>query len=267
MTALLENDIVLIVGIVVLAWIGFTWKALTFSGAIGTFLVGIFIAMGFQGYGLLLIGLFFVTSSYWSKYNRKKKENMEDMHEKGSRRDMVQVLANGGVPALIGIMAYFFPAEYWTYGFVVSIAVANSDTWASEIGTLSRKQPFSIFRLEKVEPGTSGAISSLGTLAAIAGASLIAIASYFLWDGITTMAVFWIIIFGVVGCFIDTILGATVQSAYRCKECGKLVEKKIHCLQPTILVKGVSFVNNDVVNISSILLASILMMFLSFFDR
>ncbi len=263
MTALLENDILLIVGIVVLALGGFKLKALSFSGALGTFLVGIFIALGFQGYGLLLIGLFFVTSSFWSKYNRKKKENIDDMHEKGSQRDLVQVLANGGVPALIAIMAYLSPAEYWIYGFVVSIAVANSDTWASEIGTLSRKRPFSIFRMEKVEPGTSGAISVLGSLAAIAGSAIIGVSSYFLWGEIKAGIVFLIIVMGVVGCFIDTILGATVQSAFRCKVCGKLVEKKVHCHQPTILVKGVSFVNNDVVNISSIILASLIMMLIS----
>ncbi|KMJ60114.1 hypothetical protein AB685_04565 [Bacillus sp. LL01] len=263
MSTLLENEILLIVGIIVLAWGGFKLKSLTFSGAVGTFLVGILIALGFKGYGLLLIGLFFVTSSFWSKYNRKKKENLNDMHEKGSQRDIVQVLSNGGVPALIGMIAYLFPAEYWIYGFVTSIAVANSDTWASEIGTLSRKRPFSVFRMEKVEPGTSGAISFLGTLAAIAGSALIGVASYFLWEELTIMPVLLIITMGVVGCFIDTILGATIQSAFRCKVCGKLVEKKVHCHQPTTLVKGMAFVNNDVVNISSIVIATVLIFLIS----
>lgn len=258
MTALLENEILLIVGIVGLAWGGYKLKALAASGAVATFLVGIFIALGFKGYGLLLIGLFFVTSSLWSKYNRKQKEKITDMHEKGSQRDMVQVFANGGVPALIGILAYVFPADFWIYGFIASIAVANSDTWASEIGSLSKKRPFSIMKMETVEAGTSGAISLLGTLAAVAGAALISVASYFLWSEITIALVFVVTTIGVVGCFIDTILGATVQSAYRCKVCGKHVEKKEHCQQPALLVKGKAWVNNDVVNISSILIASII---------
>lgn len=263
MTALLENDILLIVGIAALALGGVKLKALSFSGAVGTFLVGIFISLGFQGYGLLLIGLFFVTSSFWSKYNRGKKVKIDDMHEKGSQRDIVQVFANGGVPALIGIFAYFFPADYWIFGFVTSIAVANSDTWASEIGTLSRKRPFSILQMEEVEPGTSGAISSLGTIAAIAGAALIGIASYILWEEITGVVAVSIILMGVVGCFIDTTLGATVQASFRCTVCGRLVEKKQHCHQPTNLVKGGTWVNNDVVNLSSIVLASGLMILIS----
>ncbi|MEA3320596.1 MAG: DUF92 domain-containing protein [Bacillota bacterium] len=258
MTALLENEVVLLIGIALLAWGGYKLKALAASGAIGTFLVGILIAIGFKGYGLLLIGLFFVTSSFWSKYNRKQKESITDMHEKGSQRDIVQVFANGGVPALLGSLAYLFPADYWIYGFVVAIAVANSDTWASEVGSLSKKRPFSIIQMNTVEPGTSGAISLLGTLASIAGSSLISVVSYFLWSEINFSITLLLTAMGVMGCFIDTFLGATVQSAYRCKVCGKLVEKTEHCHQPTQLVKGNSWVNNDVVNISSIFIASVI---------
>lgn len=258
MTALLENEILLIVGIVGLAWGGYKLRALAASGAVATFLVGIFIALGFKGYGLLLIGLFFVTSSLWSKYNRKQKEKITDMHEKGSQRDMVQVFANGGVPALIGILAYVFPADFWIYGFIASIAVANSDTWASEIGSLSKKRPFSIMKMETVEAGTSGAISLLGTLAAVAGAALISVVSSFLWSNIHLTQVFFLTAMGVAGCFTDTLLGETVQSVYRCKVCGKHVEKREHCHQSTQLVKGNKLVNNDVVNISSIVIASVI---------
>lgn len=258
MTALLENEILLLIGIAVLAWGGYKLKALAASGAFGTLLVGMFIALGFKGYGLMLIGLFFVTSSLWSKYNRKQKKKIIDMHEKGSQRDIVQVFANGGVPALIGILAYVFPADFWIYGFIASIAVANSDTWASEIGSLSKKRPLSLMKMKTVEPGTSGAISVLGTSAAVAGSALISVASYFIWSEMTIALVFVVTTMGVLGCFIDTFLGATVQSAYRCNVCGKHVERKEHCQQPTILVKGNGWVNNDVVNISSITIASVI---------
>ncbi|KPB05243.1 DUF92 domain-containing protein [Bacillus sp. CHD6a] len=258
MTALLENELLLIIGIIALALGGYKLKALAASGAVGTFLVGIFIALGFKGYGLLLIGLFFVTSSFWSKYNRKQKESITDIHEKGSQRDIIQVIANGGVPALVGVLAYLFPADYWIYGFVAGIAVANSDTWASEIGSLSKKRPFSIKQMKTVDPGTSGAISLLGTFASVAGSALISVVSYFLWSEITITIAFLLTAMGVMGCFIDTFLGATVQSAYKCNVCGKLVEKKEHCHQATQLVKGNTWVNNDVVNISSILISSVI---------
>ncbi|CAG9619304.1 DUF92 domain-containing protein [Sutcliffiella rhizosphaerae] len=264
MTVLLGNSLVLIVGILVLAFCGYFFKALSFSGAIGTLIVGALIALGYQGYGLLLIGIFFITSSFWSKFKRGKKEHTEELHEKGSRRDIIQVLANGFVPALFSGLNFLFPAEYWVYGFITSIAVANSDTWASEIGTLSIKKPFSILSWEQVERGTSGAISWLGTCAAIAGATLIACFAYIFWNAITIESVIYISIIGVLGCFIDTIFGATIQASYCCNVCGLVMEKKEHCNQKGKLLKGHPIVTNDVVNISAIILASIIGIFIKF---
>lgn len=54
-------------------------------------------------------------------------------------------------------------------GFMVCLASSNSDTWASEIGSLSRKKPIYIRTFKRIERGTSGAISGLGTVAAFAG--------------------------------------------------------------------------------------------------
>ncbi|MFE7061047.1 DUF92 domain-containing protein [Sutcliffiella sp. NPDC057660] len=258
MTVLLENSAVLLAGILLLAGLGYKAKALSRSGAIGTCIIGIMIAAGFKGYGLLLIGIFFVTSSLWSRYKKKSKANVDEILEKGSRRDIFQVFANGMVPAGFSLGFLLYPSEAWLIGFVTAIAAANSDTWASEIGTLSKQDPVSILTLRRVGRGTSGAISLLGTGASVAGAGLIAAVSSIFWAEISLGTAFLITLLGILGCFVDTYLGASIQASYQCSFCGRTVESHYHCGEPAELVKGYRAVNNDMVNIGSIVCVSFL---------
>jgi uncharacterized membrane protein len=49
--------------------------------------------------------------------------------------------------------------------------------------------------------------------------------------------------------FIDSLLGATLQAQFQCSACGKITEKKNHCGQKNFnKVKGLNWMNNDVVN-------------------
>jgi uncharacterized protein (TIGR00297 family) len=258
MTVLLENNWVLLAGILLLAGLGYKTKSLSRSGAIGTCIIGIMIAAGFKGYGLLLIGIFFVTSSLWSRYKKKSKANVDEILEKGSQRDIFQVFANGMIPAGFSLAYLLFPSEAWLIGYVTAIAAANSDTWASEIGMLSKKDPVSIRTLSRVSRGTSGAISLLGTGASVAGAGLIAAAACVFWTEISLGTAFLITLFGLLGCFVDTFLGASIQASYLCSSCGRIVESLSHCGNPAMLVKGFRVVNNDMVNIGSIVSVSFL---------
>ena len=252
---MLSNPLLLISGVVLVAVLGYVFRALSFSGAIGTVIVGCLISLGFKGEGLLLIGAFFVSSSIWSKI--KKKHKSIGIIEKGSRRDYIQVFANGAIPASLSLLYYMNPQIWILVGFITAIAVANSDTWASEIGPLSQKQPLHIFSLRKVEAGTSGAISILGNIASLTGSIFIAMIGFFLFE-ISILSFWWIVFFGIVGCFLDTILGATVQAQYTCKKCGKITEQILHCNESTKLIKGIRIMNNDMVNIVAIVLATIL---------
>ncbi|MCA1318971.1 DUF92 domain-containing protein [Bacillus tianshenii] len=257
MTVLLENNMVLLAGIILLAGLGYKGRALSKSGAIGTCVIGILIAAGFKGYGLLLIGIFFITSSLWSRYKKKSKASVDEILEKGSQRDIFQVFANGMVPALFSLAYLLVPSEVWMVGFITAIAAANADTWASEIGTLSKKDPISILTLKRVSRGTSGAISLLGTIASVAGAGLIAASASLFWTEVSLTTAFLITLLGILGCFVDTVLGAFIQATYRCSFCGRTVESPLHCGKPAELVKGFRAVNNDVVNIGSILMVAL----------
>lgn len=235
---------------------GYKLRYLTFSGAIASFFVGMAVVLGFGFSGLLLLGIFFATSSQWSKYKRSVKRQIDQKLEKGSRRDWQQVVANGGVAAIASILFFFYQEELWLFVFAIAIASSNSDTWASEIGTLSKRSPLFIRTMKRSEKGTSGAVSLLGTAAALAGAFLIAVVSMLLF-GLSGSELMLIFLFGFLGNIFDTLLGAFLQITYVCQMCGAETEKKLHCHQPTKKVRGLSVMNNETVNFLSGLFAAL----------
>lgn len=58
-------------------------------------------------------------------------------------------------------------------------AAAVADTWASELGILSKGQPVMITTLRKVPHGTNGGVSVLGLVASTIGGMLIGAVSAF----------------------------------------------------------------------------------------
>ena len=122
------------------------------------------------------------SSSLWSKIKSSNKRKAEELLVKGSQRDWQQVMANGGLAAMASALYYFTEAPIWLLGFCICIAAANSDTWASEIGSMSKGKPISIKTFKRVDRGTSGAVSLLGTFAAVVGSFIIALAAYLIFD-------------------------------------------------------------------------------------
>jgi uncharacterized protein (TIGR00297 family) len=229
---------------------GFRSRLLTTSGAIAAFFTGVLVYLGLGLNGLLILGLFFVSSSMWSKVKSKKKQRAEEILVKGSQRDWQQVLANGGLAALSSALYYISSDPLWMLGFCITIAAANSDTWASEVGSMSKSRPYYIRTLKRAERGTSGAVSPLGTFASIVGSFLIAYTAFFLFQ-LQVYELLLITILGYIGNVIDTLLGAFIQAQYQCPTCGLKTERRLHCGKNTTLIKGSSFFDNDVVNFMS----------------
>lgn len=208
--------------------VGFiAWRvgALTLSGAIAAAFVG-FCHLAFGGWsaaGALLA--FFFTSTALSKLGKRKKDALG--FEKSSRRDVLQVLANGGVAAMCAV----FGAKDALLG---ALAVACADTWATEIGALYGGVPRKITTLKHVRPGESGGVSPVGTLAALAGAGLLALFAGRTWPAV--------LIGGFCGCLLDSLLGATLQVQWRDEE-GALTERR-----NGDQVRGLWLMNNDAVN-------------------
>lgn len=240
--------------------LGYWRQALTISGALGAVLVGTLI-FGFGGWvwGLLLI-TFFVSSSWLSHYRRADKETVAEKFAKDSRRDLGQALANGGLGAALAIVYAQYPEPLLFAAFVGVMSTVNADTWATELGILSRVPPRLITTGEKVLPGTSGGVTRLGIWASVAGAlligtvatALIQIRSLLNDNNWSLQAIAYPLLAvagGLVGSLFDSLLGATVQGIYFCEHCAKETESPVHrCGQATRPLRGWTWLNNDMVN-------------------
>jgi len=240
-----------------IAIVAYKKNSLSESGAIASIILGtgMFFFGGFIPSVLMV--MFFVSSSIISKLKRKSKKKLEDMNEKGSRRDYIQVFANGGVAFILSIF-YFFTGNFiFLIAIAVSFAEANSDTWASEIGVLSKKAPVSILNFKKLESGMSGGVSVLGTFAAFSGSTFIAIIFALLnviqFESYDELLQIFILIslIGFAGSIIDSVLGAGIQSGYYDKDTDIYTEKEKSNGKKNTLIKGFKIINNDVVNILS----------------
>lgn len=233
------------------------WRgSLSGSGAAGAMVVGSLIfALGGWQWGVLL-GIFFVTSSLLSHFKEAEKQATAEKFDKGHRRDMGQVLANGGLGALVAVGSYLWPSPLWFSLFVGIMATVTADTWATELGTLSQRPPRLITTGRTVEVGTSGGISALGTAVSLAGGLLIGLVAALLnpltgqVGGEALLAAG--VIGGPIGSLFDSLLGATVQRIYYCEVCDKETERKRHKgSHPTRPLRGWGWLNNDLVNLFS----------------
>jgi uncharacterized protein (TIGR00297 family) len=249
--------------------LGYWRRALNLSGVVGAILIGTLIfGLGGWIWGLLLI-TFFISSSWLSHYRRADKEQAAEKFAKGSQRDIGQVLANGGLGAILAIVFANNPDPLLFAAFVGVMATVNADTWATELGILSRVPPRLITTGEVVAPGTSGGVTRLGTWAAIGGALLIGAMATALTQaasllgslGWSLQAVSYPVLAvagGLAGSLFDSLLGATVQGIYYCDRCAKVTESPIHrCGQTTRLLRGWRWLNNDLVNFSASLLGGL----------
>lgn len=183
--------------------------------------------------------------------------------DKGERRDLAQVVANGGIGAIcIAVLAYT-GNFLWFFCYLASICEAAADTWATEIGTLAARKPRSIITLRIIDPGMSGGVTILGTAAALGGAfltGLSAVPVFLHFQNIENLFFKVIIaaLAGFVGSIIDSILGGSIQARYRCPVCRKITERKYHCRVTTSLAGGIGLINNDIVNLLGTISAAVI---------
>jgi uncharacterized protein (TIGR00297 family) len=234
-----------------IAYVAFRLGSLSTGGAWAAFVVG-GLTFGFGGWlaGALLI-LFFVGSSALSRLGARRKTGVAAQFEKGGRRDERQVLANGGLAALLAVTYGLTGETVLLVALAGALAAANADTWATELGVLSRRRPRLVTTGRSVPPGTSGAVSREGTLATAAGASLIGLVAG--WGAGSATVVVATALAGFLGATADSILGATVQAIYYCPTCEKDTERHpLHsCGSPTVLARGWPWLRNDGVNLAA----------------
>lgn len=170
----------------VLAVIGYFTRSVSFSGAIGGWVLGAILILG-AGWPLYVALLaFFVIGTAATKlgYSRKAKAGLAQ--EGGGRRGFSHAFSNVGVAAICAIAVSRLARTVQSgmteiellpmFMGIAALATAAADTTASEIGQLIGRRAFLPLTLKRVPVGTEGAISVEGTLAGLVAGFLVSLA-------------------------------------------------------------------------------------------
>lgn len=247
-----------------LAAISYRLRALSISGAIGMVIAGtVMLGLGGVPFAIPLLFFYFTSSILTFLKSPAKLVSLKAMDKTGPR-DIWQVLSNGGVATVAAALYFTTGNVIWFFAGLASLCEACSDTWATEIGTLAPGRPVSVVSLKRIEPGQSGGMSILGTLATIAGALLTMLVTRLTagtqGGAIPVSVGIWFASAncGLAGSLLDSLLGASIQAQYRCDVCDRITELRIHCGRPSHLERGLRLINNDVVNLASTLFAALI---------
>ncbi len=173
-------------------------KTIDISGVFTAVLFGV-ILISFAGVNwFIIVMMFFILGSIFTKYRYAEKEFLGVAQEKKGRRGYQNAFANAGV-GVVGAVLYGLTGDViYIALFLGSIATATADTLASEIG-VTGGTPYLITTLQPVPLGTNGGITVKGELACISGAAVISLATFLLG-----VAPWYICLLGVAAGFVGT---------------------------------------------------------------
>ncbi|MBI2908561.1 MAG: DUF92 domain-containing protein [Chloroflexi bacterium] len=252
--------------VVLAAGVGLFWGILAYrlrflslsSAALLVFVAVIFIPSRWPLFVVLLA--FVYSAGLLSAYRESEKGFMNEIVADVGPRGFWQAISNGGLASILGMAHIFYPDDRLLAAFLGAAAAVTADTWATELGVLSPTPPRMISTWRVAAPGTSGAVSALGTAMVILGSlfiGLTALSSLWAESLLQGQAAPWwtlpvCMVGGTVGAFVDSLIGATIQASFYCDRCRKITEKALHgCGQVTRLVGGMRWLGNDATNFLS----------------
>jgi uncharacterized protein (TIGR00297 family) len=134
-----------------------------------------------------------------------------------SPRGTRNILANCGVgtaAAIVELTNLGLRTELTATWCVTALAAGASDTVASELGRAFGGAPRAFPTWQRVQPGTPGAISLVGTAAGVVAASLIAVPAAALWL-LPWSSLLLVVGATTAGAFVESLLATTLEPAGR----------------------------------------------------
>jgi uncharacterized protein (TIGR00297 family) len=211
------------VAIVVTVGLGYASYALgtaSVTGMLTGVLLGLLtIVLGGFGWFAVLIAFFSVGGvSTKFRYDEKLSRGVAEDNE--GARSSSNVLGNAAV-AFVAVVGFAVTtrlslgaptATAFAFAFAGSVATAMSDTLSSEIGGLYDR-PRLITTFQPVPPGTDGGVTWQGEVAGLVGAGLVAGLALFLMplSGPAELVAGTVVVGGVAGMTVDSLLGATLE--------------------------------------------------------
>lgn len=208
------------------------------SGASSAFVVGMVIGLCGDVLWLVLLLVFLMTSFGATKYrfDWKKAEGFQE-GSKGERT-WRNIAANGAIPTAIAFASFVaeavsggdpsanpFPKDIASFLFISAIAVAASDTAASEIGIIDPRV-YLITTFKRVKRGVDGGVSLTGQLIAFVAAGYTSVVAYVVFAAFNQdllagpPTLFVPMLCGFFGCQIDSVIGATWETRGRIGKLG-----------------------------------------------
>lgn len=195
-------------------WVSRALGATSVAGMLtGVFLGLLAVVLGGYGWFVVLVA-FFSVGSLSTKFRYEQKADRGVAEPNDGARGTGNVLGNSAA-ALLALLLYAAHAHVplsdavFLYAYTGSVATALADTLSSEVGGLF-DNPRLVTTLERVDPGTDGAVTWQGEVAGLAGAAVIAGLAFFLFD-LGTAGAGLVVAAGVVGMTADSVAGATIE--------------------------------------------------------
>ncbi len=234
-----------------------TAKALSVSGFLTAWVLGLFLFLAGGWSWVWPMVAFFVLSSILTRLTRRTTSHLGPVSAGAVKplhpgyRNMVQVLANGGIPLLVALVYGLWRLEGLYLVYLAALAGATADTWATEIGGWSRTAPRDIITRRPVAKGTSGGITLLGISGSLAGAAGLTAVGWALQPALLSPVV-WLMItaIGVGAALFDSLLGATLQARYRDPTSGRITEDTTLRRAGAELSSGWPWLDNNMVNLA-----------------
>jgi uncharacterized protein (TIGR00297 family) len=161
---------------------------------------------------------FFAIGALSTKFRYDEKLARGVAEENEGARGTSNVFGNAAV-ALVSVVGFAASAHValdgtlFQFAFAGSMAAALSDTLSSEVGGLY-DNPRLITTFERVEPGTDGGVTWQGELAGLVGAGVIAaVATVLMTDVTGLLGGVVVLLGGLAGMTVDSLLGATVEGS------------------------------------------------------
>jgi len=160
---------------VVVAVLGWMARTVTVSGAITGAVIGTIVVAGLGWAGWILLLATFGLAAATTRTGHARKQRAGIAESQGGRRGPGNAIANTGIAAWAAVMAMGLPDPAVAYLVAAAaLATAGSDTVASEIGKAYGRTTWLVTSFRRVAPGTTGAVSTEGTLAGVAAAAVLA---------------------------------------------------------------------------------------------
>lgn len=151
-----------------------------------------------------------------TRFGRRAKEKL-GIAEDRQGRTAAQVAANIGIATVCGVpltMATVLPggpvSKVWLIGMLAALGEATADTLSSELGQVLGGEPRLLTTMRRVPRGTDGAVTVIGTLCGVVGATVVVgVGVSALGFGAEDAGV--ALVAAVLGLFVDSLLGEWVE--------------------------------------------------------